>query len=234
MKKLSLLLFTAFLIACGSDDNELNPSQEKVNFTKKEVTLKPGESITLNTDKPINECHFSVKDDFYANITVKGQNLNLESRKVGETEVYVTYKGVRDTCIVKITAKTSYFQESILKLGVLKDAIKEWMKKYQRYENISGFLGLAYQYSYSSDIYYSFDKNNKVVAYKIVYKSNAISTKDILFSLEERYDFKSSLDNVYWYEKSGEIVVRVEKTATGTTVTFAADVNIMMEYFPWK
>ncbi len=78
------------------------------------------------------------------------------------------------------------------------------------------------------------DSSDKLVAIKQIIKRSNVSLDDILTSMEERFNYVSSSNNVYWYRHEGVMTARVEKTATETIIRFAKDANIMMQYFPWE
>ena len=108
------------------------------------------------------------------------------------------------------------------------------MKNYQHGGTLGGFNGLRFSFTNSSDLYYEFDSSDKLVAIKQIIKRANVSFDDILTSMEERFNYVSSSNNVYWYSHEGVMTVRVEKTATETIIRFAKDASIMMQYFPWE
>lgn len=204
-----------------------------IKFTKDSITLEYGESTLLDANMPINECNFEVKDQFYANISVNRNEATLNSLKVGMTEIYISYKEMKDTCIVTIKPKTSSFGNPILNLGVSRDYVRKKMSNYQQGGSIGGYTGERYSFYKASDLYYQFDDKDNLVAIKQILKRSQFSFDQVLESMNERFDYTSGTNNVYWYKHEGIMIVRIEKKISEITIHYAKDPGTMFEYFPW-
>lgn len=206
---------------------------ESVKFTKDSITLQYGESTLLDANKPIEECNFGVKDEFYAKISINGNEATLNSLKVGMTEIYISHKEMKDTCIVTIKPKTSSFGNPILNLGVSRDYVREKMSNYQQGGSIGGYTGERYSFYKASDLYYQFDKEDNLVAIKQILKRSQFSFDQVIESMNERFDYTSGTNNVLWYKHEGSLIIRIEKKISEITIHYAKDPGTMFEYFPW-
>ena len=236
MRKILFSMIASLAIAgcSGNDDSTEIAISDEVHFLKDNISLKLGESILLDASRSIKECNLSVKDEFYTSISINGNDAKLITNKVGSTEIYIKYRDAKDTCTVTINPKTSKFGNPVLTLGATRDYVEDQMINYQHGGTLGGFNGLRFSFTNSSDLYYEFDSSDKLVAIKQIIKRSNVSLDDILTSMEERFNYVSSSNNVYWYRHEGVMTARVEKTATETIIRFAKDANIMMQYFPWE
>lgn len=235
-KFLFLILATLAITGCGGSDDpvEEETKTDEVHFLKDNISVKLGESVLLDASQPIDQCNFSVKEEFYASISVNGNEAKITPNKVGSTEIYIKYKTAKDTCIVTVIPKTSNFGNPVLTLGVSREYVEKEMGNYQHGGTLGGFDGLRFNFTNGSDLYYEFDSNDKLVAIKQIIRRTKVSFDDVLTSMSERFDYVSSSNNVYWYKRDGVMIVRTEKASSETILRFAKDATTMMQYFPWE
>jgi len=236
MKKSILLLFAIpILLGCSSKDNEPETPSEisSIKFSDHSISIKYGESRNISVDKPIKDCKLYFKSDYCASKSIFGDSVNISASKVGNTYLYVEYKGVKDSCFISIKPKTFYFGDPIIELGKSRSNVISEMLGYQQGGTIGGYTGLNYQYNSDSKVYYQFDGSNNLVAVKQSLLKSSYSVSNILKSMNERFNYKSSSETVYWYSNESSVFVRIENTTFYIYIWFAKDALIMNEYFPW-
>lgn len=240
MKLKLLFILLILFVACEKETPieqdkpiEKPVGKASVKFTNENISLKVGESKLIDIDKAIKECGFSVKDEFYLNVSVNGDEAKLNTKKVGKSEVYVEYKGAKDTCFVTVNPTILSTWVDDPPLGATRQQVKEHFKNYQSGATIGGFYGESVNVGGNEDRFYEFDKEDKLIAIKRVIRKSKFSIDDILRYLDERFNKESNSSTVYWYKIDNKMMVRLERTISNHIIWYAGNSTVMYEKFPW-
>lgn len=236
MKKiLYLMMATLTFTRCSSNDGE-SEDYEKVDFSFEskeiEAIYQEEKMIDILGIEP-SRCNIYSSDEFILNVSNSNNKIKISPNYAGKSLVIAEYKGIRDTCHVRIKPTSSYAEEPVLELGTSRKVVREKMSQYQQAGTIGGYTGEDYYFNTKSKVRYQFDSDNKLVVIKQELTKSAYSIDRVKRGISQRYKSISNSSNVYWYSHPNVMTVRVEEQSSTVYIWFAKDASIMNQYYPW-
>lgn len=238
MKKILLTMMVALLLLGCSKDNESEKDEEpnKIDFSfdNDDVSAQYQEELLIGlTGIEPSKCNIFSSDEFILDVSNSNNKIKVIPHYAGKAFVIAEYKGVRDSCLIKIKPESDYAEEPVLELGTSRKDVRKQMSGYQGGSTIGGYTGDDYYFNVRSKVRYQFDKNDKLVAIKQELKKTSYNIERVKKGISQRYKFTSGSSTVNWYSHPNTMTVRIEEKVSEVHIWFAKDAGIMMEYYPW-
>lgn len=197
-KILSLIFVISIFIFYGCSSTEENPisdlPDEEEDYTleivQDSIVLYRGDSETLkintNNISPM-DIEYETKEEFVG--TFNG--VSVFAKHVGETMLYASFDEIRDSCVLKVLPKYTFFSEPICEWGETRKYIREKETRPVILDHVGGYTALAYRAG-EGIINYNFSTPDSLLISASVSLSGN-SVVDVMDFLLERYEYKEEM-----------------------------------------